>query len=71
MNWMLLICAGIFEICWAVGLKSSHGFTRPVPSLLTVAAMAVSLLLLSFSMRTLPPMRYGPGSERPEPSRPE
>ena len=54
MNWMLLICAGIFEICWAVGLKSSHGFTRPVPSLLTVAAMAVSLLLLSFSMRTLP-----------------
>lgn len=54
MNWMLLVCAGIFEICWAVGLKSSHGFTRPVPSLLTVAAMAVSLLLLSFSMRTLP-----------------
>jgi quaternary ammonium compound-resistance protein SugE len=52
--WVLLVVAGFFEIAWAVGLKFTHGFTRPVPSLLTVAAMAISFLLLSRALMAIP-----------------
>ena len=46
MAWIYLVLAGLFEIGWAIGLKYTHGFTRLVPSLLTVASMIVSLGLL-------------------------
>jgi quaternary ammonium compound-resistance protein SugE len=54
MPWIYLFLAGLFEIGWAVGLKYSHGFTRLVPTTLTIAAMAVSLLLLGLALRSLP-----------------
>ncbi|MCC6890402.1 MAG: quaternary ammonium compound efflux SMR transporter SugE [Hyphomicrobiales bacterium] len=54
MAWLLLLLAGIFEIGWAVGLKYTAGFTRLLPSVLTVVAMAVSLGLLGLALRTLP-----------------
>ncbi|MBB6251595.1 quaternary ammonium compound efflux SMR transporter SugE [Nitrospirillum iridis] len=54
MAWLWLLLAGLSEVGWAVGLKYTEGFTRPVPSLLTVAAMGVSLGLLGLALRTLP-----------------
>ena len=54
MNWLLLVLAGLLEVCWAVGLKSSHGFTRIYPSLFTLCTMIASLALLALAMRTLP-----------------
>lgn len=54
MSWLWLFLAGVFEIVWAIGLKHTHGFTRPVPTLITLAAMAVSFYLLSVALRTLP-----------------
>ena len=52
--WILLIIAGVMETVWAVGLKYSHGFTRPVPSAITLAAMILSMYLLALAVRTLP-----------------
>ena len=52
--WTILIVSGLFETVWAVGLKYTDGFTRPVPSLLVLAAMAVSVYGLSLAMRVLP-----------------
>ncbi len=54
MVWFVLLLAGLMEIGWAIGLKYSHNFTRPVPSILTVVAMAISIWLLSYAMKTLP-----------------
>ncbi|TAJ26354.1 SMR family transporter, partial [Bosea sp. (in: a-proteobacteria)] len=54
MSWVLLVLAGLFEIGWAVGLKYTEGFTRPLPTVLTVGAMVISLGLLGLAMRTLP-----------------
>ena len=54
MNWLILIVAGLLEVVWAVGLKFTEGLTKPIPSLVTVAAMAASLYLLSIAMRSLP-----------------
>jgi len=54
MAWAYLAVAGLFEIGWAIGLKYSEGFSKPVPSLLTVAAMAMSIWLLSVAMKTIP-----------------
>jgi quaternary ammonium compound-resistance protein SugE len=54
MAWILLLLAGLFEIVWAVGLKYTDGFTRLVPSVITVTAMVVSMVLLGLSVRTLP-----------------
>lgn len=54
MAWIILIVAGLFEIVWALGLKSSAGFTRLWPSLITLVAMVVSFYLLSIAMRSLP-----------------
>lgn len=54
MSWWLLLLAGLFEIGWAVGLKFTHGFTRLVPSLITLVCMAVSFVLLALAMRELP-----------------
>jgi quaternary ammonium compound-resistance protein SugE len=54
MAWLSLFVAGLFEIGWAIGLKYTEGFTRLWPTIWTVAAMAVSLALLGYSLRTLP-----------------
>lgn len=54
MPWFLLILAGLFEIGWAVGLRYSDGFSRLIPSMLTIAAMGVSLGLLGLALRSLP-----------------
>lgn len=54
MPWLLLFLAGLFEIFWALGLKYSEGFTRLWPSLGTLAAIIISLVLLGFSVRSLP-----------------
>lgn len=54
MAWTLLGIAGLLEIAFAFAMKSSEGFTRLVPALFTVAAGLSSVVLLAFSMRTLP-----------------
>jgi quaternary ammonium compound-resistance protein SugE len=54
MSWLYLLIAGLFEIIWAIGLKYTDGFTRLIPSLWTVASMAVSLLFLSLALKELP-----------------
>jgi len=54
MAWLMLIVAGVLEAGWAIGLKYTHGFTRPIPSILTGAAIVVSMVLLSMAARTLP-----------------
>lgn len=54
MAWLVLIVAGLFETAWAVGLKYSDGFTRLVPSVLTLIALAISMVLLASAVRTLP-----------------
>ena len=54
MAWVYLFTAALFEIGWAVGLKYTQGFTRLWPSVLTLAAMAVSLALLALAVRTIP-----------------
>jgi quaternary ammonium compound-resistance protein SugE len=54
MAWFLLCVAGVFETAWAVGLKYSDGFSRLVPSVLTVGAMAASIVLLSIALKSLP-----------------
>lgn len=52
--WLVLIVAGLFETAWAIGLKYADGFTRPWPSLFTVAALAASMVLLALAVRVLP-----------------
>lgn len=54
MAWTYLLLAGLFEIGWAVGLKYTDGFTRPLPTLLTVTAMVASVFLLGLAVRQLP-----------------
>lgn len=52
--WIILVIAGLFETGWAIGLKYTDGFSRPWPSVLTLVSMAISVYLLSLSLRTLP-----------------
>ena len=54
MAWVFLFFAGLFEVGWAVGLKFTDGFTRPLPTMLTIAAMALSLGLLGLALKALP-----------------
>ncbi len=54
MPWLLLFVAGLLEVGWAIGLKYTEGFTRVVPSVLTLAAMAGSVFLLGIAMKSLP-----------------
>jgi quaternary ammonium compound-resistance protein SugE len=54
MAWTYLVLAGLFECCWAISLKYTDGFTKLIPSLLTVSAMAISFLLLSVAMKSIP-----------------
>ncbi|MDH1236905.1 quaternary ammonium compound efflux SMR transporter SugE [Stutzerimonas stutzeri] len=52
--WIMLTVAGLLEVGWAIGLKASEGFTRPLPSVLTLVAMAASFFLLARAMQVLP-----------------
>ncbi len=52
--WIILIVAGVLETGWAIGLKYTHGFTRPVPSVVTIVLIVASMLLLSIAAKTLP-----------------
>lgn len=54
MAWIILVVAGIFEVVWAYSMKQSNGFTKLIPSVITIVTMLVSLGLLSISMRTIP-----------------
>lgn len=53
MAWIILIIAGILEIVWAYFMKQSHGFTKPVPSIITLVTMIASFALLSVAMKSL------------------
>jgi quaternary ammonium compound-resistance protein SugE len=54
MAWISLLIAGILEVVWAYYMKQSDGFTRPLPTAVTLVTMIGSFALLSWSMRTLP-----------------
>ncbi len=54
MKWVMLIIAGLLETGWAVGLKYSHGFTKPIPSILTITGMIASFFFLSLALKSLP-----------------
>ncbi|MFA6597282.1 MAG: quaternary ammonium compound efflux SMR transporter SugE [Ignavibacteriaceae bacterium] len=54
MSWIVLFIAGLFEVAWAIGLKYSEGFTKPVASVFTIVTMVISMALLSYSVKTLP-----------------
>ena len=54
MAWFALFAAGLFEVGWAVGLKYTEGFTRPLPTAATIASMIISLGLLGLALRSLP-----------------
>lgn len=54
MAWLMIFIAGVCEVIWVIGLKYTHGFTRLVPSIITVAAMIASMVLLAQAVRTLP-----------------
>jgi quaternary ammonium compound-resistance protein SugE len=53
-SWIYLFAAGLLEVCWAIGLKYTDGFRRPMPTVLTVAAMVASMWLLGVAARALP-----------------
>jgi quaternary ammonium compound-resistance protein SugE len=54
MSWLFLVIAGLFEIGWAIGLKYTEGFTRILPSVGTIGAMILSVVLLGLALRELP-----------------
>jgi len=54
MPWIYLLIAGVLEIVWAYTMKQSHGFSRLMPSVITIVAMVASFGLLAVAMRTIP-----------------
>ena len=54
MAWIVLVLAGMFEVIWAYSMKMSEGFTRFVPSVITLIFMVLSFALLAYAMRSLP-----------------
>ena len=64
MSWILLVLAGLFEIGWAIGLKYTEGFSKPLPTTLTVGAMVISIALLGLAVRSHQAGR-DPGSPKP------
>jgi quaternary ammonium compound-resistance protein SugE len=54
MAWIILVVAGLFEIGWAIGLKYTDGFSKLVPTALTLATMGVSVYLLGVAAKSLP-----------------
>ncbi len=64
MAWLILFLAGICEIAWAIGLKYSEGFSKPLASVATLSALVISFVLLGIALRTLPlGVAYGIGWE--------
>lgn len=53
-SWIVLIIAGLFEVCWAIGLKYTDGFTKLYPSIFTLVTLALSMFLLAKASQTLP-----------------
>lgn len=54
MAWTILVIAGLLEIGWATGLKYAEGFSKPLPSVITIALMIASMYLLAVAVRTIP-----------------
>lgn len=54
MSWVLLVIAGLLEVCWAIGLKYTEGFTKLWPSVFTLTTLAASMFLLAKASQTLP-----------------
>ena len=54
MAWVILAIAGLFEVVWALFLKQSEGFTKPIPTIGFLIGLAVSMLLLAQALKTLP-----------------
>lgn len=54
MAWVYLLLAGLFEVVWSTAMKESHGFTKLIPSIVTLVFMLLSFALLAISMKTLP-----------------
>ena len=54
MAWFLVFVSGLLEAGWAIGLKASHGFSRPVPAVLTLAGMIASMVMLTYAARDIP-----------------
>ncbi len=54
MAWTFLVVAGLFEICWAIGLKYTEGFSRFWPTAVTLAAMAASFGCLAQALKSIP-----------------
>jgi len=54
MAWIYLLLAGVFEVVWSTAMKQSHGFTKLIPSIITLVFMLLSFALLAISMKTLP-----------------
>jgi quaternary ammonium compound-resistance protein SugE len=52
--WLKLLIAGLLEVTWAMGLKYTQGFTRPVPSVVTIVAIVASMFLLADAAKTIP-----------------
>lgn len=53
-SWVVLVVAGFFEICWAIGLKYTDGFSKLIPSIFTLTTLAISMYLLAKASQTLP-----------------
>jgi quaternary ammonium compound-resistance protein SugE len=54
MSWIYLLIAGLLEIVWAIGLKYTDGFSKLVPSVITIAAMIASVVFLAWALKTIP-----------------
>lgn len=54
MKWLFLVIAGLLEVCWAIGIKFSEGFTKFIPSIFTIIGMIASFYFLSLSLKELP-----------------
>lgn len=54
MAWIYLTLAGLFEVCWAIGLKYANGFTKLTPSVFTIVTLVASMFLLAKAAQTLP-----------------
>lgn len=54
MSWYVLVVAGLFEVAWAIGLEYSDGFSKPIPAVGTLLALAVSMVLLARAVREIP-----------------
>ena len=54
MPWLMLVIAGLLEVCWAVGLKYTDGFRKPLPTLFVLVTLAGSMILLGLAAKNLP-----------------